>query len=366
MKPDNKYNFYLGNLHSHSVYSGDCAKDVAEKFNNGIAVYEMWTPEDVYELAKKSGYDFYAVTDHSSPEFNEFYRNGFTEEHWENTKRFAESCTEEHFLALYGFEFSRNIDPDNGGLGHMGVYNTVGFQSGYAPGNTFEALYNWLTSLKEEPVVAQFNHPAMPGNPEMKNFKDFQGRTKGRNRIITLAEMWNGKPEDISYQEAVKTIWRLGWKVGPTAGSDIHGLEGIPENRLRTGVLATSLNKAAVLDALKNRRVYATIEPKLQLAFWVNDSIMGTAFERKPERDLTIRLFLNLPGAESALKAEIYGANYAKNGGATEMLSTVNVEEPCEHKVSVPNIYDFYYMAVFHEKSEFPFAYSSPVWMDNE
>src|SRR4051812_35679959 len=66
------YRFYLGTTHAHSGYSGDHAKTVATKLNQGVADYDRHTPIEVFEKARANGYDYYFMTDHSSPEQNEF------------------------------------------------------------------------------------------------------------------------------------------------------------------------------------------------------------------------------------------------------------------------------------------------------
>src|SRR5947208_11849459 len=131
------YRFYLGTTHAHSGHSGDHAKTIATRFNNGAADYDRHTPLEVFEKAKANGFDFYFMTDHSSPEQNDFYKNGFTDEHWAATKAQAEQASTANFIALRGYEFSRNVDPEKGGLGHMNILNTATWNSAYAKGHTF-------------------------------------------------------------------------------------------------------------------------------------------------------------------------------------------------------------------------------------
>ena len=268
------YRFYLGTTHAHSGYSGDHASTIATKFNKGVADYNQHTPIEIYEKAKANGFDFYFMTDHSSPEQNEFYKNGFTEEHWAATQRQAEQAGTAEFLALRGYEFSRNVDREKGGLGHMNVLNTTGWNSAYAKGHTFEWLYDWLVE-QDGLVAAQFNHPDMPGNVKAKNFNDYQGRTKARNEVVCLAEIWNST-EKPTYVPTVQKIWALGWKVAPAAGTDVHGLFGVEDRTLRTGVLAERLTTESIMQSLKARRVYATLEPRLHVEFTLNGFLMGT------------------------------------------------------------------------------------------
>jgi hypothetical protein len=357
------YRFYLGTLHAHSGYSGDHASTIATKFNKGVADYNRHTPREVYERAQASGFDFYFMTDHSSPEQNEFYKNGFTEEHWEATRKQAEQVSTDTFLALRGYEFSRNVDRENGGLGHLNVLNPTGWNSAYAPGHTFEWIYDWLIA-QDGLVAAQFNHPEMPGPASAKNFHNYQGRTKARNKVVCLAEIWNST-EKMTYVPVVQKIWALGWKVAPTAGTDVHGI--VVENRmLRTGVLAEQLSAESIMKALKARRVYATLEPRLHLEFTLNGAQMGTALAQRPAGAMKARVFANDPGGSVLTRVEITGARYESNGGGSEMVASLPVP-PGQRVVEgvVPGGYEYYYAAVFKEGVDTPRAFTAPIWMDD-
>lgn len=360
------YEFFLGSLHAHSGYSGDHAKTLAEKFNRGVVNYDLHTPREVFEKAKTNFYDFYFMTDHSSPEQNEFYRNGFTDAHWAATKQQADEATTTRFVALRGYEFSRNTDPENGGLGHMNVLNSREWNSAYAPGRTFEWLYDWLLPQTGALVVAQFNHPQLPGGAKSKNFNNYAGRTKARNESVRLVEIWNSG-EGMGYVATVQKIWALGWKVAPTAGADVHGLFGIEHKRLRTGVLAERLTADALMRALQARRVYATLEPVLHLEFTLNGIQMGTAMEHRPAGDLKATVFVNDLGGSIISRVEIRGGEYETNSGGNERVTVMPVGAGKKlAEATVPGGFDFYYAVVFKEGIETARAFSSPIWMDNE
>ncbi|MDB5294546.1 MAG: hypothetical protein JWO31_529, partial [Phycisphaerales bacterium] len=369
------YRFYLGSTHAHSGYSGDHAKTVATKFNNGAADYARHAPAEVFAKARANGLDFYCLTDHSSPEQNEFYKNGFTDEHWAATKRQAADATTPAFAPIVGYEFSRNVDPDHGGLGHMNVLNAPDWYSAYAPGHTFAWLYDRLGGTRRaavgsgggDPViVAQFNHPQMPGGAAVKNFNNYKGRTKATNDVVRLAEVWNST-DRMGYVPTVRKIWALGWKVAPTAGTDLHGPVGMENRRIRTGVLAEALTPDAVVRALHARRAYATLEPKLHLEFTLNGSTMGTALPARPPGDLTAKVFANDPAGAVITRVDLYGGKYEANGGGTQVLAAVPVP-PGKRTVeaTLPGGYDFYYAAVFKEGVDTARAFTAPVWMDDD
>lgn len=360
-----RYQFYLGTLHAHSGYSGDHAKTVATRFNDGVADYSRHQPAELFAKAAINFYDFYSVTDHSSPEQNEFYRNGFTDEHWESTRLQCAGATSPSFLALRGYEFSRNNDPDKGGLGHMNVFGTADWNSAYAPGHTFAWLYDWMAAQTNRVVLAQFNHPQLPGPAKAKNFNQYAGRTRQRNEVVRLAEIWNST-ERLGYVPTVQKIWALGWKVAPTAGTDVHGPNGLEKRALRTGVLAEELSTEAVLRALHARRVYATLEPLLHFEFMLNGVEMGTALAQAPKEPLHARVFANDLGGSTLSRVEIYGGKYEQHGGGCEKACSVAI--PAGGKIcegTVPSGYDYYYAVLFKAGVDTARAFSAPIWMDD-
>src|SRR5579884_3725761 len=79
----------------------------------------------------------------------------------------------------------------------------------------------------------------------------------------------------IHYQGFLNALDK-GWKVSPVCGNDNHGLTGIGKNTSRTFVLAKSKTKVAILEAMKNRRTYASLDGNLQCRYTVNGAIMGS------------------------------------------------------------------------------------------
>lgn len=71
-----------------------------------------------------------------------------------------------------------------------------------------------------------------------------------------------------------------GWKVSPICGNDNHGLAGIARQTSCTFALAENKTKPAILDAMKSRRTYTSLDKNLQCRYTVNDTIMGSTLNR--------------------------------------------------------------------------------------
>lgn len=74
---------------------------------------------------------------------------------------------------------------------------------------------------------------------------------------------------------SVQDAWRMGWHLGLVGGSDGHNLYGDRIQGL-TGVYAASLTRAAIFDAIRHRRCYATTGEHIVVEFQVNGHMMGS------------------------------------------------------------------------------------------
>lgn len=281
------YHIYAGNTHSHTVYTwshGEQWRSPQRLVVSNSVSYPgphniprpNWKelqgpPAAHFALAKANGYDFYVVTDHSQEAA--FNPVSATNAAWLDTDRAAVAATDAHFVALRGYEHSENNGP--GGVGHINVINSAEYLNALAPGVDLPYLYRWLKTVPpngDGPVVASFNHPGV------HQYDDWAYRDPQITDIITLLEIVNS--DTARHYAGFVSALDKGWKVSPIAGADNHGLSGIANRRARTFVLATNLTKAAILDAMKQRRTYASLDGNLQCSYMVNGHIMGSTLDR--------------------------------------------------------------------------------------
>jgi histidinol phosphatase-like PHP family hydrolase len=226
--------FYEGHLHNHTAYS------------DGVG-----TPAQLLFWAKYLiGYDFYAITDHakylSVPE-------------WEDTETQVNRFTEEgKFLALRGFE---------GEIGdtHINVYNTVNFLKPVANWHDFD---QWLVANHG---LAQLNHPTAQS-------LDLFTEVTHVNEHFAMIETGNKRRGNISnkYLPVYQKALDQGWMVGPTTNHDTHLPFRELVNSHRTVVIARSLTKNDILEAIKARRFYSSDDPNMKVIFKLEDHWMGS------------------------------------------------------------------------------------------
>ncbi|MCX7747555.1 MAG: CehA/McbA family metallohydrolase [Clostridia bacterium] len=258
---ERNYNFYFGCFHSHTSYSDGTG-----------------TPSQAFSHARDIAKgDFLAVTDHG-PHLNIW--------EWLNTRIAADYYNKDGvFVALAGYE----ITPKGtvGSWGHMNVMNTKSYiPEGYTDlGKVYERLDKMIGA------IAQFNHP---GWTNSNVFDDFGRYSKEMDDIIELIEVGNGYgPLDESrdykrYYEYYTKALDKGWHVAPANNQDNHKADWISAMETRTVVLAPSLTRESIFDAIRNKRVYATEDKNLKITYKINDCIMGATLSQPPTLNFDI------------------------------------------------------------------------------
>jgi len=321
------YHCYFGNTHSHTSFS-DGAKS---------------TPQEHFSQAKAAGFDFYAVTDHALKKYP-----NFTPQSYEETKRQADLFTDSKFVGICGFEFSENDGP--GGKGHLTALNTTSYLDATGPTVNLPVFYDWLTR-QTNTVATSFNHPGPA------SYESYAYLNDARRDEITMFELINsGKLRYPGYLAALEK----GWRVAPIAGQDGHGTWRIARHDYRTGVLATSLTRENLMQAMRARRVYCTWDKNLRVFFSVNGSPMGSVLAKPASLDVRIDVYDPDTGSagDRITKVEIVGDK--------DVL--VKSREFSSHtaawSLTLQPKHSYYFLKIYcADKKDGPTAYSAPIWI---
>lgn len=312
-----QYHIYAGSTHAHTAntwshgdqYAKAKAEESERQPKRAKVLKPDWQkyqgpPAAHYALARANGYDFYATTDHSQEQGLQPPTR--TNAAWVAAQREAAAATDAGFVALPGFEHSENNGPN--GTGHLNVINSSEYLNALAPGVDLPYLYKWLKTVPpngDGPVVASFNHPGARG------YNNWAWCDPQVADVLTLLEVINGNNK-VHYQAFVNALDR-GWKVSPVCGNDNHGFWGITHHTSRTFVLATARTKAAILDAMKHRRTYASLEGNLECRHTVNAAAMGSTLSRPT--GFRFDIFVSDPDTNEP-KDRITKIDIVKDGGA--------------------------------------------------
>ena len=331
-----KYNIYFGTTHSHNNFSGDIVKSHAAK---GIPLDPKNEVDQCIIAARDNGFQFYCVTDHSQYEC-------YTQDAWTTVGKWADKLTEDgKFVALRGFEYSRNDDTD--GKGHMNVYNTPNYVSAALDAYDLHMFQDWLMLPENSGAIVGFNHPGKGG---YNNFAIYNPASKSKFALLEVVNGANPK-----YYDRFVEVLALGFKVSPVAGLDNHNYQAIPKAISRTGVAATELTRKGVLEAFAARRTYATLDKELKVFYTVNGKPMGSTLT-KPKGDLKFAVDASTPNTISKIEV--------KGEGGNTITSKDFTSGDVKWAVSVPQGQKYYFLIVYEQGAEAPVAWIAPVWVE--
>jgi len=302
-EPGFPFNFYYGSLHTQTSFTDGGHPNNSTCASSTTHVAGDFTPPMAYDYARNTAHvDFLGISDH-----NHLFENacpGCTsaqviQRYHDGLNAAAAASVDGAFVAIYGMEWGY-ISNDNFPMeGHVNLYEVpklFGWESGFYEVFTDPAGINYPTMYsvtKANPSVwgsiGGFNHPATTTGGDFNNY----GYTVDGDDVIATTAVISGPASGFSTTQAdtgnryagpntamypswatydtYNRVLGAGFHVAPVADSDVHCSNYGTSVHDRTGILATSLTKANIMDALKNRRVFATSDANVQLVYTLVD-----------------------------------------------------------------------------------------------
>lgn len=300
-----KLNCYVGQVHCHT---GD---------SDGAA-----TPEEAIRYARDvGGVDFFAVTDHS---------HHVSPDRYEAQTALADRYNRNgSFACIYGFEMTWNNK--NGYWGHMNVLNTEWYER-MIDNVDLQTFYG---ELKKHPeAVAMFNHPG----DGWGNFHDYAYRDREIDRLVCLSEI-----RGAGYDREYALMLTKGWHAAPVYNEDNHKPNWTRATDACGVVLAPSLTRENILDAMRRRRTYTTLDRSTKVFYRVNGEWLGST--------------LNAPAKLSA-EVEVHTGNEL-GIGLLQLVSEdnivvahidVGVAKDFTWQVELDPDFDYYYVRITNGK----------------
>ena len=343
---------YFGDIHSHSLYSGDAVGEIEAQYEHGRHVANL---------------DFMCASEHAEYE---------TDNQWVANQILVQRYHQPgEFVPISGFEWAySDVDGEGHGLGHRNVYSENDYHqllrgSAVATAN-LERLWHHLEG--REDVLAFGHHPLMvlrwhQHNPKYERLLEMYSGW-GNSEIRGNPEQPWGGQRGMSLQE----VLAMEARVGVIAGSDNHdarpGYAGAGEQFSKSVadvlwkpsglavVWATGLTRKEIFEAWRARRTYGTSGQRILLSFKVNGHWMGSdiALAANDAR----RLVVNVIGTAPLAKVDVVKNN-------EDVHAWQNPEQGVDlvwEDSSAASTGDFYYIRVTQVDEEM--AWSSPVWLD--
>lgn len=349
------YNCYFGDIHTQTWYS-DGNQDQNQ------ATYTVPVARAItYARDVANDMDFLGISDHNHNE-----SLNMTLAYWNAGNNEADSMNQDGvFVGLRGQEWGTIS-----GGGHVLVYGTsklFGWNPGvydvYVPKSNYTLLFD---SVKKYNGYCYLAHPNSSDYSNLINI----AYNASWDSVIEGVSMKNGpaltagytesNPSSTTYESYYHSLLKVGYHVAPVANQDNHHTNFGMLNQQRTVVLAPSLTRANVNDALKNRRVYATEDHNLQVRLEVGSHQMGEIFTHSGA--IPFRVKATDPDGTNLISSIQLRYGVPGSGAVPTTLSTVsNIDSLIlSHSQSIGTTY--YYYALVTETSGRR-AWTAPVWI---
>jgi hypothetical protein len=371
------YTVYLGNLHSQTNHS-DGGADIAGCKGAQPPLKAPHGPIDAFAYARGRGLDILVASEHnhmydgsegSAPDADPAAARALYRAGLESAAGFSKKHPD--FLAVYGLEWGVI---SNGG--HINIFNSdelLGWETNArgelmadtrTPKGDHAALY---TLMRERGWVGQFNHPAHSGQFQVDGVP--LAYTEDGGETMALCEVMNStafstnvnetETRRSNFEGACNRLLEAGYRLAFSTNQDNHCANWGASFTNRTGVLlpnGTALNRASFVEALRARRVFATMDKDSQLVLTANGRLMGERFTNRGPLALVAN-FANSTGKKAASVAIMEGVP-GRKGTVTPMsdqAETSFTPSPGAH---------FYYAKVTQDDGNV--LWSAPVWVMQE
>ncbi|MDQ1834427.1 Ig-like domain-containing protein [Massilia scottii] len=368
------YTIYFANLHSQTNHSdgggalGSCSGSQAPQS-------AALGPADAFAYARNKGLDILATTEHNhmydgSDGTNTSASPATAKDLFKAGLNAAADFNAAHpdFLGVYGLEWGVI---SNGG--HLNIFNTPELlqwernSSGQLIGDTstpkgdYSALY---TLMRERGWVGQFNHPSSSAQFLVNGVP--LGYTADGDQAMVLCEVLNTSAFSTnttetetgrsSFEGACNKALESGFHIAFATNQDNHCGNWGASYTNRTGVLipnGTPLSHASFIEALKARRVFATMDKTSQLVLTANGRVMGERFSNSGPLNL-IANFASTSGKTVSTVSIVEGVP-GRNGTVSQLSTTANT-------TITPSVGEHFYYAKLTQ-DDGKILWSAPIWV---
>jgi len=366
-----QYNFYFGNIHSHSAYSDGNKDSVASGHYN---------PGDDFNYAKGSYHmDFLGVSEHNHYTANN--NPGMHVEHYSMGLYQADTSNNDgSFVAMYGVEWG--TISTGGHVIAYGLPGLIGWESGsggWGPANNYDIFCAKGDFASFWPIVKSYPTAfctlAHPQTNDYGTLLDAAGVYNAEtDSVVVGVAIRSGSamstttdytdPAPTSYESKFLKALAKGYHVGPTIDHDNHYATFGRTSKTRTVVLATVLNRDSIMAAYKANRFYASDDWNAEVNFTINGNFMASNFSTTANSSIAVSI--NDPDApgdpnDNINKIEIYYGISGSGTNATILTSnTGSTALNYSHTSTINNSY--YYFAKITQVGG-DIIWTAPIWV---
>jgi hypothetical protein len=272
-----QYNYYYGSLHSHTGFSDGNKDSVTTGYS---------TPAQNFNYVKQSYHvDFWGISEHNH------YQAGMKTpaDYHTGINSAMAANTDGTFVCLYGMEWG--VISGGGHIVTYGIDSLIGWDKQadnvtndydiFCTKNDYSTYWNLLNarpasfSTLAHPQTGDYgNIVGSAYNPLFDNV--VYGCAIRSGSASSSTTNYSDLTPGTSYEPFWQSLLAKGYHLAPNVDADNHYTNMGRHNHCRTGVLATSLTKAKIIDAYKSMRIYATEDWNVKANFSVNGNVMGS------------------------------------------------------------------------------------------
>ena len=363
-----QYNFYFGNIHSHSSYSDGNKDSTASGF---------YYPGDDYNYAKGSYHmDFLGIAEHNH--YSSSNNPGMHVGHYSMGLYQADTANHNgSFVAMYGMEWGTI-----GMGGHLVVYGVpllIGWESGsggWGPTNNYNTFCAKGDFASFWPIVRSYPTAfctlAHPQTNDYGNLLDGAAYNANTDSVITGLAIRSGNANSTTnnYTDPAATLYDTkflkalasGYHLGPTIDHDNHYTTFGRTNKGRTVVLANSLNRDSVMAAYKAIRFYASDDWNAQVSFTINGIVMGRDFTTGLNSSISVIVNDFDGAADPVNKIEIFYGNPGNSINATLLTSNTGSSTLSYPHLTTINTSYYYFAKITQVDGDI--IWTAPIWVN--
>jgi len=347
------YNYYYGNIHAHTGYS-DGNKDSATSL--------MSTPLQDFNYAKQSNHiDFYGISEHNHLQAGlkspGDYHQGIIDANTVNV--------DGQFVAIYGMEWG--VISNGGHVIIYGIDSLIGWDTNDY--DIYNAEYDYTSLWKK--VIARPGAFAYLAHPQTTDYDSIflkplsidadsaiVGMCARSGPAFSTADTYTDVSSS-SYIARYKQALALGYHVGLGLDHDTHNSVFGRQTAGRLVVLASSLTRANVLDAIRSMRMYSSDDWNAKVDFTISSQPMGSIIEQA--NSPVISVTVNDPDAgETTSSIKVYGGVPGSGVGATLITSNTNSNTLTYTATIANNSTYYYYLQITQADTDV--IWTSPIW----
>ncbi len=345
-------NYYFGNIHAHTSYSDG---------NEDSTTSHMTTPLQAYNYAKSSQHiDFYGISEHNH------YSAGLTSPvHYHKGVADANTANNDGtFVAMYGMEWG--VISGGGHVVVYGIDSLVGWDNHDYDIYVAEDDYaNLWRVINERP--GSFACLAHPQTGDYSNLLANSADLLADNAIVGTAARSGpafstnttySNPSSGNYIARYNDALKRGYHLGIGLDHDTHNSVFGRQTSGRLVVMAPSLTRINIMDAIRRMRIYSSDDWNLKVNFSIAGQPMGSIITHTGTP--TISATITDPDGENVSSIAVY-YGVPGSGSNPTVLTTVNNSSTLSYTHNISNNSSYYYYLKITQ-SDGDIVWTSPIW----